>query len=341
VKHVVVIGTSAGGLEALTTLVRSLPADFPAPIAVVMHVAPDSPGVLPDLLTREGTLVARHPDNGERLEPGHIYVAPPDHHLLLEPDRACVSKGPRENRFRPAIDPLFRSAAQVYGPGAIGVILTGSLGDGTIGLLAIKKLGGVAVVQDPAEALYPSMPENALRHVAVDYSARLADIPALLVALASRSVGDIERFAVPPTIDVEVRIAREENPMHAGVEQLGKPSPLACPECHGVLREWEEDGRVRFRCHTGHAYSPESLAAEIDEAIETALWNAIRSLQEGVIFLQQFAGDRYTREDAEKLVARAQELERQADQMRELVTKEGSQRGLTIPPARQSPRPPR
>lgn len=323
-KHVVVIGTSSGGLEALTTLVRSMPADFPAPIAVVMHLAADSPGILPDLLTREGRLVARHPSNGERLQPGHIYVAPPDHHLLIEPGRACLSKGPRENRFRPAIDPLFRSAAQVYGPGAIGVVLTGSLGDGTAGLSAIKKLGGVAIVQDPAEALYPSMPQSALRYVSIDYTARLAEIPSLLLALASRTVHDVQRIAAPSSVDVEIRIAREENPMHAGIEQLGRPSPIACPECHGVLREWEEDGHVRFRCHTGHAYSPESLRAEIDEAIEIALWNAIRSLQEGVIFLQQFAAKGHAREDAEKLVSRARELERQADQMRELVTKEGA-----------------
>src|SRR5215216_1470714 len=157
-QHLVVIGCSAGGIEALRELASALPADFPAPIAIVTHMSPESPGLLHEIISRSGPLPAIHPLNSERLRPGQIYVAPPDFHLLIEPGRVRLSKGPKENRFRPAIDPLFRSAAQVYGPAAIGVILTGNLDDGAAGLWAIKKLGGMAIVQDPSDAMFPSMP---------------------------------------------------------------------------------------------------------------------------------------------------------------------------------------
>src|SRR5687768_905155 len=168
-KRVVVIGTSSGGIEALRTIIGALPRDFDAAIAIVMHTAPQSPGVLPDIIRRAGPLDAPAVRSGESLRRGAIYVAPPDHHLLIEPGRIRLTRGPRENRFRPAIDPLFRSAAQVYGPAAIGVILTGSLDDGAAGLWAIKQLGGTAIVQDPEEALYPDMPRAAIQATNVDY----------------------------------------------------------------------------------------------------------------------------------------------------------------------------
>src|SRR3954465_1951842 len=178
--RIVVIGTSGGGLDALRTIVPDLPADFPAPIAIVMHTAPDSPGVLADILARVGRLPATSVTAAERLRPGTIYVAAPDYHLVIEPGRIRGTKGPKENRFRPAIDPLFRSAAQVFGPGAIGVVLTGNLDDGTAGLWAIKQLGGTAIVQDPADALFPSMPRSALRHVNVDHVVPIAGVAPLL-----------------------------------------------------------------------------------------------------------------------------------------------------------------
>src|SRR5687767_8151066 len=182
-NRIVVIGTSAGGIDALRTIAAALPADFPAPIAVVMHSAPDSPGVLHEIIDRAGPLSALRARNGQRLEAGRIYVAPPDRHLLIEPGRVRVTRGPKENRFRPAIDPLFRSAAQVYGPAAIGVILTGNLDDGTAGLWAMKKLGGTAVVQDPSDALFPSMPTSALTHVPVDHCVPLSEMVPLLARL--------------------------------------------------------------------------------------------------------------------------------------------------------------
>jgi len=186
-RHLVVIGASAGGIEALRDLVAKLPSHFPAPIALVLHTSPNAPGVLPAILTRSGPLPAMTPLSGERLLPGRIYVAPPDRHMLIEPGVIRLTTGPLENRFRPAIDPLFRSAAQVYGPAAIGVILTGNLCDGTCGLWAIKRLGGVAIVQDPDDAPFPSMPESAIRYVNADYVLRLPAIPPVLFSLVSTS----------------------------------------------------------------------------------------------------------------------------------------------------------
>jgi two-component system chemotaxis response regulator CheB len=322
-KRLVVIGTSSGGIDTLIELTRALPPDFAAPIAVVMHTAPESPGVLPDILSRNGTLAAVHPANGERLRPGRIYVAPPDHHLLIEPGRVQLSKGPRENRFRPAIDPLFRSAAQAYGPAAIGVILSGSLDDGVAGLWTIKQLGGTAVVQDPAQALFPSMPENAMARVAVDYVVAMSDMPGLLADLALAEPAAAHDVDIPTSLDIELRIVKEEDPMKAGVEHLGAPSRLTCPECHGVLSEWDESGHTRFRCHTGHAYSIASLRADIDQSIEATMWNAIRSLQEGAILLRQIANRADVAEAPEgavKLNDRAGALERHANLLRELAT---------------------
>ena len=187
-KQVVVIGASAGGIEALRKLVGGLPANFSAPICIVLHTSPRAPAVLDAILRREGPLPAVNVHGRQRMHPGHLYVAPPDCHLVVEPGLVWGTKGPRENGFRPGIDPLFRSAAQVYGPGVIGVILTGNLDDGTAGLWTVKQLGGIAVVQDPADAMCPSMPQSALQHVRVDHSVPLSDLPPLLVHLTTEPV---------------------------------------------------------------------------------------------------------------------------------------------------------
>jgi two-component system, chemotaxis family, protein-glutamate methylesterase/glutaminase len=282
--RIIVIGASSGGLDVLRGLVGRLPADFPAPICVVLHVSPQSPGILYHILRGAGQLEAVMAQTGMKLRPGTIYVAPPDHHLLVEPGVVRLSRGPKENRFRPAIDPLFRSAAQAYGPAAIGVILTGNLDDGTAGLLTIKRLGGVAVVQDPAEAMYPSMPRSALAHVAVDASVpshRLADV---LLQIVTTPVSD-RPFEVPDSVRVEVAIAGEERAMEDDLNELGHPSIFACPECHGVLLQMKDRHPLRFRCHTGHAYSAESLLADVNDAIEDSLYNALRALEEGRMLL--------------------------------------------------------
>jgi two-component system chemotaxis response regulator CheB len=320
-KQLVVIGASAGGIEALRTIAAGLPADFPAPICVVVHTAPQSPGVLDAIISRAGVLRATNAISGERLKPGHIYVAPPDFHLVVEPGLVRVTKGPRENRFRPAIDPLFRSAAQVYGPGAIGVILTGSLDDGVDGLAAIKQLGGIAIVQDPAEALFPSMPRTALNLVDVDHVLPLEAVAPMLARLTSVPV-EAGPKEVPEQLQIEVKIAMEQNPIDAGLERIGTPSTFACPECHGVLLELKEGSRTKFRCHTGHAYSVASLLAAVGEGIEDSLWNAVRALEEGQLLMARMAEHMRTShggEHAEQLMERANEARKQSDVIRRLV----------------------
>jgi two-component system chemotaxis response regulator CheB len=323
-KQIVVIGASAGGIDALRALAADLPADFPAPICVVLHTSPQSPGVLHDILGRAGPMTAVSPRDGERLRDGRIYVAPPDCHLLVEPGRLRTTKGPRENRSRPAIDPLFRSAAQVYGPAAVGVILTGNLDDGTAGLWAIKQLGGTAVVQDPADAMFPSMPSSALSHVRVNHTVRLRELGALLVQLTSPAVEKMEAPAVPERMEIEVKIAKEHNPVDTGFERIGTPSAFACPECHGVLLQLEEGGRIRFRCHTGHAYSVESLLAAIGEGIEESMWNAVRALEEGGLLMRRMAA--HLRDhaglragDAQRLTEHADHAHQQSEVVRKLV----------------------
>jgi two-component system chemotaxis response regulator CheB len=319
--RLVVIGTSAGGIEALRQLVRAMPADFPAPLCIVLHVAPDSPGIVPDILTRAGRMPAVHPTDRQRLEGGTIYVAPPDHHLLVEPGRLRVTKGPRENRFRPAIDPLFRSAAQVYGPAAIGVILTGNLDDGTAGLWTLKQMGGVAVVQDVQDAMFPSMPAHAAKHVDIDYSVPLSQMPSLLDQLVNRAPGTTERV-VPQATRVEIDIAKGANPRDAGFEEMAMPSRFACPECHGVLLEVKEGGRIRFRCHTGHAYSPASLLADIDQGIRTAMGVSLRALEEGIILLDQLTThvqDTHTDHDLTSLLSASGRARQQSQVLRQLI----------------------
>jgi two-component system chemotaxis response regulator CheB len=321
-ERIVVIGTSAGGLETLRSLVGALPETFPAPICVVMHTAPESPGVLHEILARSGRLPTVSVNKSERLAKGRIYVAPPDCHLVIEPGRVRSTKGPKENRFRPAIDPLFRSAAQVYGPAAIGVILTGNLDDGTAGLGTIKQLGGTAVVQDPADALYPSMPLSALQHVNVDHRSSLADLPKLLVRLTANPPAGAGEFTVPDKVNVEVNIAKEQHPRDAGLEAIGEPSRYACPECHGVLLQLVDGDRVRFRCHTGHAYSIDSLVAGVDEGIDAALWNAIRALEEATLLMQRMASllPAGGGEEANQLARRAENVRRQSDAIRSIAS---------------------
>jgi two-component system chemotaxis response regulator CheB len=303
-------------------IAAGLPRDFPAPICAVVHVSPDSPGVLASILSGAGVLPATTALSGERLEPGRIYVAPPDHHLVVEPGVLQLTKGPKENRFRPAIDPLFRSAAQVYGPDAIGVLLTGNLDDGVAGLWTIKQLGGVAIVQDPADAMFPSMPAAALHHVNVDHVAVLAEISSLLTQVVLAPVQARERVAVPAQVDVEVSIAKEGNPVDAGIERIAEPSSFTCPECHGVLLQVKDTSPLRFRCHVGHAFSAQTLVAAISQGMEEALWTAARTLEEGGLLLQQLADHLLRHEDrtgAENLAAQAVKVRQQSNAVRQFA----------------------
>jgi len=280
-KDIIVVGTSAGGIDALRSLVEALPKDLRASLFVVLHSSPESPGLLAAILNRSGTIPAVTAKDGDRIRPGQIYVPPTDRHLLIEPGVVRTTRGPKENRFRPAIDPLFRSAAQTYGPRVIGVILTGFLDDGTAGLWTIKKLGGTAVVQDPKDALVPFMPQNALDHVDVDYCVPLAEIAPLLVRLTTKEPDERKLYPVPKKVQIEVDIAKARRALDAGVLELGEASNYTCPECHGVLLQMKDGTLSRFRCHTGHAYSIESLMVDITENMDDALWNSIRAFEEG------------------------------------------------------------
>jgi len=310
-RNIVVVGTSAGGIDALRLLVSGLPKNFPAALFIVMHTGPDSPGVLTTLLHRSGPMIAVNPNDYEQIEMGHIYVAPADHHMLLEPNRVRLSRGPKENRFRPAIDPLFRSAAQVYGPRVIGVILTGGLDDGTAGLWAIKQLGGTAVVQDPNDALFPSMPISALTHVNVDYRLPLPEIAPLLIKLTETDIDGQPVYGRPDNLDLEVRIAKLDPAIDMDVREIWEKSSFTCPECHGVLLRLAEGGRFRFRCHTGHAFSGDSLLAQLTENIEEQLWSSVRSIEESVILMRHLARHENRSE------AIADELRRKADEAEE------------------------
>src|SRR4051812_14911214 len=228
VEHVVVVGASAGGLESLLQALSGLPRDFPAPIFVVVHVAPNRDSLLPGILTRRGALPAIHPEDGDEILPGRIYIAPPDHHLLIEDGHVAVKKGPKENRFRPSIDALFRSAAYTFGSGAIGVVLSGELDDGTSGLWTIKRLGGISIVQQPEDAMFASMPRSALSQVEVDYPVRAADIGPLLTMLVKQPVKESPSVEgeVLTRLEAELDIASGEYAMDRGFTRIGKLSPL-------------------------------------------------------------------------------------------------------------------
>lgn len=288
-RDLVVIGVSAGGIEALQTICAGLPSNLDAAVLVVMHISAHGKGLLPGILERAGRLPASHPENGETIERGHIYVACPDEHMIVEPGRIRNSRGARENRHRPAIDPTFRSAALSYGRRVIGVVLTGMLDDGTAGLMVIRADGGVAVVQDPKTALFPSMPQSALRRVPDAYVAKLAEIPDLLVRLVSEELKEPAR----PVYDVatlkEVRIAELDMSEIENDMRNGKPSQFACPECGGVLWEIDQSGLLRYRCRVGHAYTARHLRAEQRQAVETALWSALRALEENASLYRRMA----------------------------------------------------
>jgi two-component system chemotaxis response regulator CheB len=273
-RDIVVIGGSAGGVEALMQICAGLPGDLPAALFVVQHISPTSRSVLPDLLSKSGPLPARHPVDGEPIRSGTIVVAPPDFHLLLRDGHVLLRRGPQENRTRPAIDPLFRSAAVAYGPRVVGVVLTGLLDDGAAGLQAIKRCGGTCVVQDPDDAQWPDMPRRALERENVDHVATIAEMPALLDRLSRLPAGP--KLPVPRSLEIEGRIAALElGP--ADVPTLGQPSALSCPVCGGVLNEVLEEGTARFRCQTGHAFTSEGLVVAQGEALERALESAART----------------------------------------------------------------
>ena len=271
---VVVIGGSAGGVEALKQVCTDLPKDFPAAVCAVLHLSPSSRSFLPELISRASKLPARHPVDGELLKPGTIYIAPPDLHMLVRPGHVILRRGPHENRSRPAINPLFRSAAVSYRSRVIGVVLSGTLDDGAAGLAAIKICGGICVVQDPEDAIWPEMPRNALKHDHVDHKVPIAMLGNLLTRLVQESPS-APMPPIPTNLILEAKIAALETFMPDQVT-LGRPTRLSCPRCGGVLNEITEEGSTRFRCQVGHAFTEEALMAAQNDELERALESAMR-----------------------------------------------------------------
>ena len=286
---VVAIGASAGGNHALKSLVRALPADLPAALLVTLHVWPMRESNLATILSGLTDLTVQFGREGDPIRPGNIYVAPPDHHLLAAGPRLMVRRGPRENGSRPAIDPMLRSVAISFGGRAIGVVLTGNLSDGSAGLQAIKRCGGITVVQDPTDAEFPEMPRNALALSAADHVVSLDRMVPLVIKLVQQPAAPSPE--PPADLALEVRIAAQHD---AGInlpEQLGERSVLTCPECSGVLWEIKDGNVTRYRCHVGHAYSLAKLAEDQMTETDRALSTALRALDERVVILRKLADE--------------------------------------------------
>ncbi len=320
----IVIGASAGGVQALSELVEALPADLSAAVFIVLHIPADAPSFLPEILRRVAKLPVAHAKTGEPIRQGRIYIARPDHHLLIENRQILLVHGPRENLHRPSIDALFRSAARWAGPRTIGVVLTGARDDGTAGMRAIKLRGGITIVQDPAEAAFPSMPMNVIQDIRVDYSLPLREIAPLLNRLSRETAEDERRYPVPENVEIEARIAQqdmESDELIASIDKLGKVSKLTCPDCHGAL--WEiNDDLLRFRCHVGHAFSVESLNEGQEQMLEVALWSAVRALEEQMILAKRIV-ERARKTNQSRAVKmfekRAEEAEAHSSTIRQLL----------------------
>jgi two-component system, chemotaxis family, protein-glutamate methylesterase/glutaminase len=286
-RDIIVIGGSAGAWVAIRRLFELLPPKLPAAIFLTVHIPADFPSVLPELLSKDGR-VARHPAQEQTFGPGDIFVAPPDNHLIIENSRVVLGHGPRENRHRPAIDVMFRSAARSYGPRVAGIVLSGQLDDGAAGLMSIKMAQGLAIVQDPREALAQEMPSRAIQYAQPDYVLPITEIAEMLISVSREDLPrpDTERKIMSDEIERE---KTEKNPEQEKSFARGKPSAFACPECHGVLWEVDEGELTHYRCRVGHAYSGESLRVAFSESTEAALWVALRVVEERAALLRRLA----------------------------------------------------
>jgi two-component system, chemotaxis family, protein-glutamate methylesterase/glutaminase len=321
----IVIGASAGGVQALTKLVADLPANLPAAVFIVLHVPANSPSLLPGILARDAKLQVDHATDDEPIQRGRVYVAPPDQHLLIEAGHVKLVHGPKENLHRPSIDALFRSAARWAGPRVIGVVLTGARDDGTAGMRAIKLRGGITIVQDPTEAPFPSMPMSVMQEIRVDYSLPLGEIAPLLNQLSRTTAEEERRYPVPDQVEIEARIAQQQmeaDELIASVERLGKVSKLTCPDCHGALWEIYDNELLRYRCHVGHAFSAEALSDGQSQMLEVALWSAVRALEEQMILAQRIVERARKRNQPRAAMAferRARAAEEHSSMIRQLL----------------------
>lgn len=317
-RDTIVLGASAGGVDALIAVASALPQRLPAAVFVVQHIGAN-PSILPSMLQNAGRLPAWHARDGERIVKGNIYVAPPDLHMVIEDDHIRTVRGPKQNFSRPAIDPLFRSAAVHRGTRVIGAVLTGYLDDGTAGLAAVRECGGITIVQDPASAYAPDMPRNAMRATSPDYILPLDRLASTLAALAGGMAG--AATAIPSRLSLENDIALASNSMET-LSSIGTPTAVTCPECGGALWRIDDPAPTRYRCHTGHAFGEESIGAGSDHVIERSLWRALRALREkkalnvGRAEYHMSVGEHT---DAQRYATRAREAENAARTLEQLL----------------------
>jgi len=312
----VVVGASAGGVEALQRFVRALPGDFAAPVLVVLHASPTGRSYLPEILSRAGSLPAVHALDGAPIEAGRVYVAPPDSHLVVTDGQMALAKGPRENGHRPAIDPLFRTAADAFRSHVAGVVLSGTLDDGTVGLHCIKDAGGATLVQDPADALYRDMPDNAIAYVHPDYVQPVEELVDTLVRLTTSAPTNGRR---PDPMRPRDDLPDAAPAPSAEIAQPGQMVAFSCPDCGGAIWEIREGDATRYRCRVGHAFTLNNLVARQGESVERALWTAYRALEERSAMSRRIArrlADRGREESAERFERQAEVAERNASELK-------------------------
>ena len=328
-RDLVVVGASAGGIDALMRIVSGLPPDFPAAMLIVVHQSAARRSALPDILRRIGDLPAKQAEDGDNVQPGQLLVAAPDRHLIVHDGRVTLSRGPRENGHRPAVDVLFRSAARSLGPRVVGLVLSGALDDGAAGLVAVTQRGGVGVVQDPDDSVQPGMPNAAIEAVTSSRVLPTREIaPALLELVREQLSDDVAGSAaeVTPLMSMEVAMAdMDPNQVHE-LDPPGEPAGLSCPDCQGTLFRITEGDLTRFRCRVGHAWSPESLVAQQTVAVETALWMGLRSLEEKAALSQNMskrAAEKGHNHVAASFEERADEAQNASELLRQLIAHAG------------------
>lgn len=321
-RDVVVVGASAGGVEALRAMAASLPPDLPVTVLVVLHLPSYGHSVLPDILARSGSLPARHVTGPTPFVPGEILVAPPDRHLVVSDDGVDVTAGPRENGHRPAVDVLFRSAARVLGPRVVGVELSGVLDDGAAGMWSIRGRGGLVVVQAPGDCLYPDMPRSVMAQMEPDHVAKASELGSLLDRVCRE---EFSPGVVAPPSDLlvaETALAHMEEFVMNAVDRPGTPAGFSCPDCGGTLFELHDGAVTRYRCRVGHAWTSKGLLGEQSQQLDTALWIALRALEEKAALASQLAeraaesGSRLT---ADRFGEQAREAHESANRVRELI----------------------
>jgi len=316
-RNVIVIGSSQGGLDPLRQLINGLPSDLKASLFIVRHIATTDDNYLTKILHKDSSLPVKSAEHNVPFAEGTIYVAPADTHLLIDAKNMILSRGPRENLCRPAIDPLFRSAAACFGPRVVGIILSGELDDGTSGLIAIKKGGGIAIVQDPETAASPSMPRSALENANIDHCLPADEIGELIGKLVTEEVTAHEQKVENQHDELEIVTGTDES--IEIMESDGSLHPIGCPDCGGPLWQLNERSHTRYRCHTGHSYTSRSLVHGLQENEEQALYVALRTLEEKVRLLKNLE----KQSSGAHFLSRREEAERQSDILRKMLHSTG------------------